>query len=82
MALGLLFAQGKEIERVGQRFGETIEARRVRFELAQAIGTGEGDGAHEIKSLLGYGDQTGAAIARVGADDAEVETTEFVDGLA
>ena len=82
MALGLSIAQRKEVEGVGQGFGETIEAGRVGFELAQAIGAGEGDGSHQVETFLGDGDQAGAAIARVGADDTEVEAAEFVDGLA
>ena len=81
MALGLFVAQGEKVEGVGQGFGETIEAGRVGFELAQAIGAGERNGADEVETFLGDGDQAGAAIARVGADDAEVEAAEFVDGL-
>lgn len=81
VALGLFLVQGKKIEGVGQRFGETIEAGRVRFELAQAIGTGEGNGRHEVETFLGDGDQAGASVARVGADDAKIEASEFVDRL-
>lgn len=81
VALGLLFAEGKKVEGIGEGFGETIETGRVGFELTQAIGAGEGDGAHQVETFLGDGNEAGAAIARVGADDAEVEAAEFVDGL-
>lgn len=82
VALGLFLAKGKKVEGVGQGVGETIETRRVGFELAQPVGAGEGNGRHQIETFLGDGDQTGATITRVGADDAEVEPAEFVDGLA
>lgn len=81
VALGFFVAEGKKLEGVGQGFGQTIEAGRIGFELAQAIGAGERNGAYEVETLLRNGDQAGAAIARIGADDAEVETAEFVDRL-
>jgi hypothetical protein len=82
VALGLFVAQGEMVEGVGQGFGETIEAGRIGFELAQAIGAGEGDRSHQVETFLGDGDQAGAAIARVGADDTEIQAPQFVDRLA
>lgn len=74
--------EGKKVEGVRQGFGEAIEAGRVGFELAQTVGAGERDSADEVETLLRDGDKTGAAIAWIGADDAEVEAAEFVDRLA
>ena len=82
VALGLFIAEGKKVHRVVQGFGEAIEAGRVGFELAETVGAGQGNGADEIETLLGDGDEAGAAIARVGADNAEVETAQVVNGLA
>ena len=74
--------EGKKVEGIAQGFGETIEAGRIGFELAQAIGAGEGDGADKVETLLGDGDEAGAAIAWVGADDAEVEAAQLINRLA
>lgn len=52
VALGsrqILFAvKGEEIEGVVERFGKAIEPGWIGFELAQAIGAGEGNGADQI----------------------------------
>ena len=50
MALRLFVAEGEQVHRVVQRFGETIEAGRVGFELAEAVGAGEGNGANEVET--------------------------------
>lgn len=81
MALGLFIPEGKQVHRVVQRFGEAIEAGWIGFELAETVGAGEGNGADEIEAFLGDGDEAGAAVARVGADNAEVEAAQIVDGL-
>ena len=82
VALGLFIPEGKKVHRVVQRFGEAIEAGRIGFELAETVGAGEGNGRDEVETLLGDGDEAGAAVSGIGADNAEVESAEVVDGLA
>ena len=81
VALGFFLAEGKKVHRVVQGFGEAIEAGRVGFELAEAVGAGEGNCGDQVKTLLGDGDEAGAAISWIGADDAEVEAAQVVDRL-
>lgn len=79
----ILFAvQSEQIEGVVERFSEAIEAGRIGLELTEAIGASERNGSHKIEALLRDGDETGAAIARIGPDDAEIEPAQFVDRLA
>ena len=82
VALGLFIPEGKKVHRIVQRFGETIEAGGIGFELAEAVRAGEGNGGHEVETLLGDRDEASAAVSGVGADNAEVKATQIVDGLA
>ena len=81
MALGLFVPEGKEVHRVIERFGETIKAGGIGFELAEAIGAGEGNSGDQVETLLGDGDEAGAAVSGIGADDAKVEAAQVVDRL-
>lgn len=82
VALGFFVAEGEKLEGVAKGRGEAVEPGRIGFELAQAIGASERNGADEIEALLRNGDQAGTTVARVGAYDAEIEPAQFIDRLA